>query len=91
MLVKDLDPLLDRLNSDADYRARFTEDPARELAGVDLVPSQWAALIATDEDSLRRLSPPPTPLQRTWFSRLLCSRWFCGPPGTRNFECPKKP
>lgn len=91
MPVKELDPLLDRLNADADYRARFTEDPARELAALELAPSQRAALTATDEDSLRRLSPASPPVQRTWFSRLLCSRWFCGPPGTRDFDCPKKP
>jgi hypothetical protein len=26
-----------------------------------------------------------------WLSRLLCTRWFCGPPGTRDWQCPKKP
>jgi hypothetical protein len=56
------------------------------------------ALATNDEDALRRLagghvqvSPAEPQRLENWLSRLLCTSIFCGPPGTRDWQCPKQP
>lgn len=88
--------VLERVNADEDFRERFTSDIPGALAELDLSPTERAALVSTDEDALRRMPGgqidiDPTAAGRSWLSRLLCSRWFCGPQKTRDWQCPKQP
>ncbi len=95
MAEKELRRLLDRLNGDARFRERFQRDIPGGLAEFAFSPTQRVALAANDEDALRRLAATPADIKVDalggWLSRLLCSRWFCGPGGTRDWQCPKKP
>jgi|tagenome__1003787_1003787.scaffolds.fasta_scaffold20937929_2 hypothetical protein len=88
--------LLDRLNGDAGFRQRFQRDVPAGLGELALSPTLRLALAANDEDSLRRMVHTDVGVRagavgRNWLSRLLCTRWFCGPPGTRDWQCPKSP
>jgi hypothetical protein len=87
--------VLDRVNGDKDFRARFESDTSSALAELELSYAEHRALTATDEDALRRMAAANVDVEsardRSWLSRLLCTRWFCGPGGTRDFNCPKQP
>ncbi len=87
--------LLDRLNGDAGFRERFQHDIPGAISKLAFSPAQRVAFAANDEDALRRLAGTGVGIQfdaaKGWFSRLLCTRWFCGPGGTRDWQCPKKP
>ena len=94
--------LLDRVNEDPQLHLRMQQDVTGAFAELDLSPAEQARLLARDEDALRRLSDADTEAHLAdwvgpqgpdmgWFSRLLCTRWFCGPGKTRNFECPTQP
>ena len=48
--------LLERLGSDAPFVERLKEDPEQALSEFDLGPTERAALVANDEDGLRRLA-----------------------------------
>jgi aromatic-ring opening dioxygenase LigAB LigA subunit len=47
--------LLYRLKKDPEFRARFTEDAAAALAGVDLSDAERAAFVARDMRALNEL------------------------------------
>jgi hypothetical protein len=88
--------LLNRLNADAGFRERFQRDIPGGLAQFAFSPTQRLALAAVDDDALRRLTGTDAGIrvdavERSWLSRLLCTRWFCGPPRTRDWQCPKQP
>ena len=95
MPEKELRRLLDRLNGDAAFRERFRRDVPGGLAELAFSPTYRVALSATDEDALRRIPGADGGIQVDalwkWVSRLLCTRWFCGPPRTRDWQCPKQP
>ena len=86
--------LLDRLNGEAGFRERFQRDIAGGVTQLAFSPAQGGAITATDEDALRRMAAATDdehvrgikPL-----SRLLCTRWFCGPGQTRDWQCPDEP
>jgi len=89
---------IERLNKDAGFRERLMKDVAAGLAEFELSPAEQVALATNDEDALRRLGggqvqAGPAEPQRleNWLSRLLCTRWFCGPLRTRDWQCPKHP
>jgi hypothetical protein len=89
---------IDRVNKDASFRERLTNDVPAALAEFELSPTEQVALATNDEDALRRLggghiqaaAAEPQRLEN-WLSRLLCTRWFCGPLRTRDWQCPKHP
>lgn len=95
MPEKEFLKLLDRLNGDSRFRERFQRDVSGGLAEFAFSPTQRVGLAANDEDALRRLAGTSFDMKldasRSWLSRLLCTRWFCGPGGTRDFQCPKQP
>ena len=87
--------ILDRVNDDEGFRNRFEHDIPGVLAEFDLSHTEQMALASTDEDALRRLAGANVDMEATafwkWLSRLLCTRWFCGPGGTRDWQCKKQP
>ena len=94
MSENELRRLLDRLNGGAGFRERFQRDIPGGVARLAFSPAQGAAITATDEDALRRLAAPPVDAHvhnAKILSRLLCTRMFCGPGKTRNWECPDEP
>jgi hypothetical protein len=93
---KDSQALLERLNTDEGFRERFEEDISGALAELSFTPSKRAALVSTDEDSLRRLAGADVVgiecgRIKSWITRHLCTWIFCGPPGTRDPWCPRQP
>jgi hypothetical protein len=89
---------VEQLNTDAKFRERVSKDVVAGLAEFDLSPAEQVALTTNDEDALRRLgggrikvSPAEPQVLENWLSRLLCTRWFCGPLRTRDWQCPKHP
>ena len=89
---------IERLNNDPKFREKLTKDVAAALAEFDLTPAEQVALATNDEDALRRLgggnvkvSPAEPQALENWLSRHLCTRWFCGPIRTRDWQCPKHP
>lgn len=92
---QEIDGLLDRLNGDAGFRARFAADIPAALTELELSHAHRMALVSTDEDALRRLSvagQSEIEILALW-SRIkrVFSRLFCGPGKTRSWECKKDP
>jgi hypothetical protein len=88
--------LLERLNTDRAFRGRFEIDASGALAELAFTPSRLAAITSTDEDSLRRFAGAGVVgvecgRVKSWFTRHLCTWIFCGPPGTRDWQCKNKP
>ena len=48
--------VLERVNSDADFRERLQNDPGSVFGELELSPTELAALGTQDEDALRRLA-----------------------------------
>lgn len=98
MPEEELRRFLERLNRDAGFRDQLHHDLAGSLAEFDLTHTEQVALASNDEDALRRLAgvhvdigPASPGSAENWLSRLLCTRFFCGPPGTRDWQCPRAP
>ncbi|HSZ70994.1 MAG TPA: hypothetical protein VK756_11630 [Solirubrobacteraceae bacterium] len=93
MSEKELQRLVERLNKDEDFRRRVEDDTHGALAEFHLSHTEQVALAANDEDALRRLAGAPIDVDFSiwkWLSKYLCSRFFCGPGGTRDWQCPRK-
>jgi hypothetical protein len=85
--------LLDQVNENATFHARARQDPDGALAELGLRPWEPAAFTCDDEDALRRLASARIQEDArfwTWVKKGL-SKLFCGPGGTRSWECPKAP
>ena len=83
--------LLAQVDSEPGFRERLLREPAAALAAAG-PQGAWTPALA-GEDVLRRLagaSPPGDARVWTWVKKKL-SKLFCGPGGTRSWECPKKP
>jgi hypothetical protein len=99
MTEERLRSFVEQLNGDDDFRSRFEQDAAVALAEYELSPAEMEAIVATDEDALRRMPGVELPEMRgarskclwSWITRHICTWAFCGPPGTRDWQCPKKP
>jgi hypothetical protein len=97
MTEESLRDFVDQLNQNLGFRARVQQDAASALAEFGFSPAEQVALASNDEDALRRL--PGAEVQESvaakclwsWITRHLCTWAFCGPPGTRDWQCPKKP
>jgi hypothetical protein len=92
MTEESLTKFLERVNGDASFRERVHQDPAGALAEFDLRQPEQVALASSDEDMLRRLASARVQEDArfwTWVKKGL-SRLFCGPGGTRSWECPEK-
>lgn len=89
------DELLDRLNRDGGFRARFASDIPAALAELELSHAHRMALVSTDEDALRRLSVAgqgEIEILAFWSGvKRVFSRLFCGGGKTRSWECKKEP
>lgn len=93
MPEQELRSLLERLNTDAGFRERVEHDTHGALSEFHLSHTEQVALAANDEDALRRLAGgalDADPELWKWLTRHLCSRFFCGPPGTRDWQCPRR-
>ena len=92
-----LHTFVERLRDDAGFRGRLRRDVTTALAELDLSVPEQAALTSNDEDALRRLpgaaiqDASPAKCFWSWVTRHICTWIFCGPPGTRDWQCPKKP
>ena len=99
MPEEELHRFLELLNRDAGFRDRLHRDLAGTLAEFDLSHTEQVALASNDEDALRRLAGAhvdigpvgPGSAERNWLSRLLCTSFFCGPPRTSDWQCPRLP
>lgn len=82
---------IDRINLDEQFRERARRNPVEALAELDPLMAERLGA-APDEDWLRRLSAGVEQDARfwTWVKKGL-SKLFCGPGGTRSWECPKAP
>ena len=86
-----LTEIIERINSDPQFRADVQTDPITSLSVYQL--RDGPANIAVDEDALRRLSSVKIDQDArfwTWVKKQ-ASRLFCGPGKTRSWECPSAP
>ena len=94
--------LLDAINRDPDYRELIKTDLDASLLRLGFDTATRNHLVATDEDALRRLvewsvepaadsGAAPGSVVKTWITRHICTRWFCGPGKTRSWECKTAP
>lgn len=94
MSEETLTKFLERVNSDASFREGVHQDPEAALAEYDLGTARSNdEAQPSDEDGLRRMSSASVQEQAriwTWVKKTL-SKVFCGPGGTRSWECPKQP
>ena len=70
--------ILERLNTDEEFRARMRDDWQNALGELELTPTETAALASQDEDALRRLAGAdiPTPENGFFGTDFICS-WLC--------------
>ena len=93
MHASTLQTLLNHVNSDDDFRGRLEADAGAALLELELSAAEYSALTSTDEDALRRMESigagygSPVNGVRSWLTRHLCTRWFCGGT-TRSWACP---
>jgi hypothetical protein len=88
---QELRVFLEKINEDMDFRENVRRNPIGALKAAELGAIKVAPIAPNDEDALRRLAS--FTLQEdariwTWIKKTL-SRLFCGPGGTRSWECPK--
>lgn len=75
-----LQRFLDRLNADADFRESAASDPEGAFADLGLSATEQAALTASDEDAMRRLTG--TDVSGYFFASMFCSLACPDTPGS---------
>lgn len=94
MPEEELRRLLERLQTDEEFRERIGHDTQSALSEFDLSYTERVALASNDEDALRRLAGAQIDIEPEfwkWVSRHICTWIFCGPPGTRDWQCRREP
>lgn len=93
MSEDELRRLLDRINTDEEFRERLGNDAQGALSEFGLSQTERTALVSGDEDALRRLAGADIDTEAafwSWVTRHICTWVFCGPPGTTTWECRPK-
>jgi hypothetical protein len=80
MSEQTLQQFLSRLNEDADFRESAAADPEGAFAALGLSVAEKAALTASDEDALRRLTG--TDVSGYFFASMFCSLACPDTPGS---------
>jgi len=91
---------LEKINTDEAYKERLLRDPHAALDEIGLSLEEKRAMGTMEPDALERLahqslSGGSGAVAKTtvicWITRHLCTWAFCGPPGTRDWQCPRQP